>query len=245
MLRELLSRILATLHRRRLEEEFDDEIRGHLEMLEQRFIGRGMDPAEASYAARRQFGGLTQAKQHFRERHGLPAIDILAQDLRHALRQLGQAKGFTASAALTLALGIGASTAVFAVLDRVALRPMSFPGADRLAAVRSLDRRGTPRPTQLSYPDFFDFREQNRVFERLVCYRDAGFTLTESLPAIQVTGGIVAWDLFSMLGVQPELGRGFLAEEEKPGTHVAVLSHGLWKGRFAGDRRNTGKDNPH
>ncbi len=241
MLREALSRILGTLRRRRLDEEFDEEVRRHLEMLEERFIARGMDPAEASYAARRQFGGVTQVKQDLRERRALPAMDVLVQDVRHAFRQLGKAKGFTASAALTLALGIGASTAVFAVLDTVVLRPLPFAEPDRLMAFRSMDRRGTPHPTQLSYPDFFDFRKQNRVFQHLVCYRDAGFTLTDSLPAIQVVGAIVSWDLFPMLGVQTELGRGFLPEEENPGTHVVVLSHGLWKSRFAGDKGILGR----
>jgi hypothetical protein len=124
-------------------------------------------------------------KQDLRERRVLPAMDVLVQDVRHAFRQLGKAKGFTASAALTLALGIGAGTAVFAVLDTVVLRPLPFAEPDRLMAFRSMDRRGTPRPTLLSYPDFFDFRKQNRVFEHLVCYRDSGFTLTDSLPAIQ------------------------------------------------------------
>jgi hypothetical protein len=143
---------------------------------------------------------------------------MLVQDIRHAFRQLGKAKGFTASAALTLALGIGASAAVFAVLDAVVLRPLPFAEADRLMAFRSMDRRGTPHPTQLSYPDFFDFRKQNRVFEHLVCYRDATFTLTDSLPAIQAVGEIVSWDLFALVRVQPELGRAFLAEEETGNT---------------------------
>src|SRR5574341_1172313 len=155
LLREVLSRILGTFRRRRLDEELDEEVRGHLEMLEERFIARGMDPAEAFYAARRQFGGVTQVKQDFRERRALPAIDVLVQDVRHAFRQLGKAKGFTASAALTLALGISAGTAVFAVLDAVVLRPLPYAEPDRLMAFRSVDRRGAPH--HLSYPDFFDF----------------------------------------------------------------------------------------
>jgi predicted permease len=241
MVREALSRILGTFRRRRMDEEFDDEVRDHLEMLQERFISQGMDPAEASYAARRQFGGITQVKQDFRARRALPAIDVLMQDVRHAFRQLAKSKGFTASAALTLALGIGASAAVFAVLDSVVLRPLPFAEADRLMSFRSMDRHGKPRPTQLSYPDFFDFRKHNRVFEHLVCYRDSGFTLTDSLPAVQVAGAIVSWDLFPMLGVNPELGRGFLPEEEEPGTHVVVLSHSLWENRFGGDKEILGR----
>lgn len=233
MLRELLSRIQGSFRRRRLEQEFDDEVRSHLEMLKERFIARGMDPAEAFYAARRQFGGVTQVKQDFRERRAVPAFYVLLEDVRQAFSRLRKAKRFTAAAALTLALGIGAGAAVFAVLDTVVLRPLPYPEPGRLMAFRSVDQRGTPHI--LSYPDFFDFRKHNRVFEHLVCYRDAAFTLTDSLPPIQVAGAIVSWDLFPMLGVQPALGRGFLPEEENPGTHTVLLSHRLWKSRFGGD----------
>ena len=241
MLRTLLSRIRQTFRRRRGEAEFDEELRAHLELLEQRFIAQGMDPTEARYAARRQFGGVTQIREHVRERRALLAVDILAQDLRHAFRGLGKAKGFTASAALTLALGIGAATAVFAVIDAVVLRPLPLSDPDRIAAFRSIDRRGGPHPSQLSYPDFFDFRRQNRVFDHLVSYRDGSFTLTDSQPAVQVAGVIASWDLFPMLGVQPELGRGFVPEEETPGTHAVVLSRGLWKSRFGGDKAILGR----
>ncbi len=234
MLREVFSRILGTLRRRRLDEEFNQEVQAHLDMLAERFVSRGMDPEEASYAARREFGGVAQVKQDQRDRRAL-RFDVLVQDARHAFRQLGKAKGFTASAALTLALGIGASTAVFAVLNAVVLRPLPYAEPDRLMAFRAMDRRGTPHPTSLSYPNFFDFRVQNRVFQHLVCYREAAFTLNDSLPAIQVPGQIVSWDLFRLLGVQPELGRGFLQEDEKPGSHVAVISDALWKSRFGGD----------
>src|SRR5204863_5958938 len=140
-------------------------------------------------------------------RRGLPSVDVLAQDVRHAFRQVGKVKGFTAAAALTLALGIGASAAVFAALDAVVLRPLPFADPDRLMAFRSMDRRGTPSPTQLSYPDFFDFRKQNRGFEHLVCYRDAGFTLIDSLPANEVMGVFVSWYLSLLFGVPPVLCR--------------------------------------
>ena len=241
MLRALLSRIEASFRRRRLDEEFDEEVHGHLEMLAERFIARGMDPVEARYAARRQFGGVTQMKEDLRERRALPPLDVLMQDVRHAIRGLWHAKGFSAAAAVTLALGIGASTAVFAVLDTVVLRPLPFAEPDRLMSFRNIDRRGTPHPTNLSYPGFFDYRARNRVFERLVCYRDAHFTLTDALPAIRVPGEIVSWDLFPLLGVQPEVGRGFLPEEEKAGAHVVVLSYGLWRSRFGGDRGIVGR----
>src|SRR5262245_32929466 len=113
MLRLLVSRICATFRRRRLEEECDEEVESHLDMLAERFIRHGMEPAEAFYAARRQFGGVTQMKEKLRGRRSLPPLSVLVRDLRHGCRQLRKARGFTASAALTLALGIGASTAIF------------------------------------------------------------------------------------------------------------------------------------
>jgi putative ABC transport system permease protein len=178
------------------------------------------------------------------ERRSLPRIDVLVQDFRHACRRLRTSRRFTASAALTLALGIGATTAVFAVLDTVVLRPLPYPESDRLMAFRSLNQTGAPQPAALSYPNFFDFRRENRVFEHLVSYRDAPFTLTDSLPAIPVVGEIVSWDLFPLLGIQPERGRGFRPEEEQPGTHVVVLSHALWTSRFGGDEQIVGKGVP-
>jgi putative ABC transport system permease protein len=234
-MRRMLSRIWGAVRRREVETEIEEEVRGHMEMLAARFVAQGMTPAEAGYAARRQFGGVTQMKEHLREGRALPPLDVLVQDARHAFRQLRTARGFGAAAALTLALGIGASTAVFAVLDAVVLRPLPFAEPDRLMAFRSIDRRGTPHPTSLSYPTFFDFRAQNRVFERLVSYRDSRFTLTDSQPALQVAGEIVSWDLFQVLGVRPELGRGFQPDEEKPGRDAVVLSHRLWQTRFNGD----------
>lgn len=239
MLRVLLWRIRAMFRQYRLDEEFDAEIREHLDMLTERFIRRGTEPADALYAARRQFGGVTQMKQTFRERAGLPQIDVLLREIRLAFRQLRRSTRFTASIAVTLALGIGAATAVFAGLDTVVLRPLPYAEPDQLMAFRTIDRHGALH--QVSYANFFDFREQNRTFEHLVSYRDAPFTLTDFTPAVPVVGEIVSWDLFPLLGIQPERGRGFRPEEEQPGTHVVVLSHALWITRFGADEGIIGK----
>src|SRR3954465_15429671 len=126
MLRVLLSRIRATFRNRSADEDIDDELRAHLDMLQERFSRRGMEPKEAFYAARRQLGGLTQLQQELRDRRGLPVIDLMRRDIRQAIRRLGRSKPFTACAALTLALGIGATTAVFAVLDALVLKPLPY-----------------------------------------------------------------------------------------------------------------------
>jgi putative ABC transport system permease protein len=241
MFRTWWSRVAGSIGRDAQDDEFDDEAREHLKLLTDRFAARGLTPEEARYAAQRQFGRVIRIKEDLRARRALPGLDAIARDVRHSARQLRRTPWFTLAAALTLALGIGASTAVFAVLDMVVLRPLPYADSARLMAFRSIDRRGTPHPTSLSYPTFFDFRAGTRVFDRLVCYRGARFTLTDSMPAVQVSGAIVSWDLFPLLGVQPALGRGFVKDEEKPGVHVAVLAHRLWQSRFASDAQIVGK----
>jgi predicted permease len=241
MLRMLFSRILGTIRRQRVDEEFDAEIRAHLEMLTDRFIARGMSPDEARCAGLKQFGGVTQVKEDWRDQHSLPQLDVLAREIRHAFRQLWKAKWFTASATLTIGLGIGATTAVFSIIDAVLLRPLPFAAPDRLVAFGASDEQGAPRPAPFSYPEVSDFRLGTRVFDSLLSYRDSRFTLTDSLPAADVLGEIVSWNLFSVLGVQPELGRGFLLEEETSGRPVVILSHSLWMSRFHADREILGR----
>jgi predicted permease len=241
-LRRLLSRIRGTLGRHKAEQDLAREFDEHFELLTERFIQRGMSAEEARYAARRQFGGVAQLRENLRERGSLPQFEILSRDTRYAFRQLWNAPAFTIAAVLTLALGIGANTVVFAVVDAVVLRALPYPEAHRLMAFASWDTgHGAPRLDDLSYPNFFDFRSANRVFEHLVCYRDSEFAIAGTSQAIHVDGEIVSWDLFDALGVPPELGRGFLAEEEKAGTHVAVLGHELWQRQFGGDPSIVGR----
>jgi putative ABC transport system permease protein len=168
-------------------------------------------------------------------------MNSLVQDIRYGLRMLAKNPGFMAAAVLTLALGVGAITAVFSVVNTVLLKPLPYAEPDRLVTVESMWTRGTPVPNPLSYPDFFDFRAQNHVFEHLVTSRDTSLALTGVGTPIQLDGEMVTWDLFPALGIQPQLGRGFLQSEEAAGTHVVVLSHALWQSQFGGDRGMVGR----
>ncbi|HEV3042123.1 MAG TPA: ABC transporter permease [Candidatus Angelobacter sp.] len=170
-------------------------------------------------------------------------MSTLLQDLRYAWRMLRKSPSFTAIAVITLALGIGANTAIFSVVDAVMLRPLPYPQPDRLMFVTemALQRDGTLIEGPTSYPDFFDWRTGNHVFEAMASYHSDDFTLIGSGDPIHVTGETVSSEFFSVLRVPPMLGRGFWAEEEKPGTRVVVLSHDLWQSAFAGDRNVVGR----
>src|SRR5215470_12185543 len=167
-------------------------------------------------------------------------MNTLFQDLRYALRQLRKNPGFTLVAVLTLALGIGANTAVFSVVDAVMLRPLPYQQPERLIEAQSINTH-SPQPTAISYPDFFDWRSQNHTLEHLVSYHDYDFTLTGLERPVQVDAEVVSWDFLPTLGVQPELGRGFAADEEKGGNRVVLISHALWASQFALDKSIVGQ----
>ncbi|MGH9357930.1 MAG: ABC transporter permease, partial [Terriglobia bacterium] len=157
-------------------------------------------------------------------------MGTIIQDVKFGLRMLARNPGFTAVAIITLALGIGANTTIFSVVNAVLLSPLQFSQPDQLVTIR-------PRLKQIgsfavSYPNFFDWRAQNHVFSHIAAYRGNDFTLTGIGDAVNLPGEIVTWDLFQLLGVRPLLGRGFLPQEEKAGSHVVVLSYKLWQSRF-------------
>ena len=167
-------------------------------------------------------------------------MSSLLQDVRYALRQLRKNLGFTGVAVLTLALGIGANTAVFSVVDAVMLRPLPYHQPERLIEAQSINTHN-PQPSAISYPDFFDWRSQNHTLDHLVSYHDNEFTLTGLDRPIQVDAEIVSWDFLPALGASPELGRGFTAEEEKGGNRVVLISHALWASQFASDKAIVGQ----
>src|SRR5258708_18666437 len=168
------------------------------------------------------------------------------QNLRYAFRVLGKQPLFTAIVVLTFALGIGANTAVFSVVNAVLLRPLPFHNPQNLVALGEFDTREKADPgtdiESISYLDYVDWRAQTSVFERVAVYTNQSVsTLTDGNEALHVQGEAVSADLFPLLGVQPMLGRTFLPNEDEPGNHVVILSHQLWQRRFGADRGIIGK----
>ena len=168
------------------------------------------------------------------------------QNLRYAFRVLGKQPLFTAIVILTFALGIGANTAVFSVLNAVLLRPLPFREPQNLVALGEYDVRERTAPgteiNSISYLDYVDWRAQNQVFERVAVYTNQSVsTLTDGSEATHIQGEAVSADLFALLGIQPILGRAFLPREDEPGNHIVILSHGLWQRRFGADRSVIGK----
>jgi predicted permease len=169
-------------------------------------------------------------------------MGTLLQDVRYGLRRLSHSPGFTIVAVLTLALGIGANTAIFSVIDTVLLRPLPFPQSSRLVSARAVDtvRGGIPL-NSASYPDFFDWRSENQVFSGMTAFHDSDFTLTGIPQPTHLTGEMVTADFFTTLGVRPEIGRAFRPEEEKAGHEVVMLSHRLWRTVFHDDPKIVGR----
>jgi len=166
----------------------------------------------------------------------------LAQDLRYALRQLRKSPAFTTVAVLTLALGIGANTAIFSVIDAVLLRPLPFHNASRLVVVKTTEP-GRRDDIGVSYPAFLDWRSRNRVFEALSAYRTDDFTLTGRSEPAHVTGAVVSANTLSLLGVAPALGRDFTSDEDAPSANgrPVILSYSLWQERFSSDQNILGQ----
>ena len=164
-------------------------------------------------------------------------METLIQDIKFGLRMLLKSPSMSIVATIALALGIGAKTAIFSVVNAVLLRPLPYPNPDSLVELYETNlQRGTIRGSH-SYPNFFDIRSQNTVFERVSTYRSADFIMTGRGEPVRLQGAVVTADLFPLLGVAPSLGRTFVPDEDKPSDtgRVVVLSHRLFQNRFAGD----------
>ena len=235
MLSEYWRRLLFLFKRRQLDRDLEEEMRFHLEM---------QSAAVGSAEARRRFGNATLWREDTRAARGWSALESWIDDVRYALRGLRKNPGFTAVAVLTLALGIGAGTAVFAVVNAVLLRPLPFAEPNRLAMVWQTSAVLGIREFMVPLEDFHEWQRQSRTFEQLVAYRNASGILTIDGERSIVPGSGVSSGFFQALGVQPILGRVFVPEEERTGGPAAVLlSHRLWQ-KLGGDRAIAGKTIP-
>lgn len=230
-MRKLLSRMFSFFFRRRLDAQLDDEVEFHLEMLAQQHMKNGMSGSDARAAARRAFGGVIQMKEEYRAQRGLPLVETLMQDVRYGIRTLARTPGFTLAALLTLALGIGANSAIFSVVNAVLLQPIPYEGADRIV---EMYRGG--HSNRHSFSRYAFFREHMTSFDALAAWRLTSFNLVAGDQAEYVSGSAVSHEYFRVIGGRPLHGRTFEAAEDVPnGPDVVILRHELWQRVFAGD----------
>jgi putative ABC transport system permease protein len=228
--------------RKRMIEELNRDISDHIDRETEDNIQRGMSPQEARYAAMRKFGNVTRVAEETREVWSSVWLEQLLQDTRLGLRRLRKSPGFTILAILTLALGIGASTSIFSVVNAVLLGPLPYKDLGRLAMIWGTNTRRGVDKTPVSPGDYFEWKQKNTVFQDMASSHDNQVTLTGAGNPQFLIGYDFSANYFSILGVSPQLGRTFTPEEDRPGgPKVVVLSDKLWRGTFHADQQILGK----
>ena len=234
-----VKKLSILLGRRRFHAELDEEMAFHREQEEREFIVEGMTPEAARYAAMRQFGNQTRLKERSHEVVGFK-LETVVQDFRFALRQLRKNPGFAVTAILILALGVGASVAIFAFVDAALIKPLPYPNPTRLVEVTeslALFPRGN-----LSYPDYVDWKRMNTVFSSMDVFTARRYEFNTASGTESVHGLLVSAGFFGTLGVRPMLGRDFRPDEDAPGASpVVMLRYGAWQRRFGGRRDVVGQ----
>ncbi|HYV61993.1 MAG TPA: ABC transporter permease, partial [Bryobacteraceae bacterium] len=233
----------------RTERELDEEIQSHLEIEIQANLARGLSPDEARYAALRRLGNRTYVKESAREGDPLFSIETFARDVLYGVRNLRRNPGFTVAAVVSLALGIGANTLIFSLLDSTFLKPLAFPDPDRLAVIWTVPVENPDQPSTASISTYFAFRDRATSFESVGAYNGAACGVgtlgaeQDGAPAERILGQTLSPSLFRSLGVKPLMGRTFDDDEDQVDNvaPVVVISHGMWQRRFAGDPAIVGK----
>ena len=242
MLNDLMFRLRALFRREAVEAEMDEELRSHFEKQVEKLVASGLSREEAVRRARLEFGGHEQLKEECRDARGVSVIETIFQDVRYAMRMLRNSPGFAAVAILTLALGIGANTAIFSVIDSVLLRPLPYTDPAGLVMVWENNSQHPNPHNTVSPPDFLDWQSRNNSFAGMAAIFDERDNLTGNGLPQEVIVQDVSANFFSVLGVNPILGPGFRAENGEAGhDKVVILSYGFWKERFAGDSGIIGK----
>lgn len=234
-MRVLASRFLGLFRRKHFDHAMDEEFQSHLEMLADRFVSQGMAKSEALLAAKRQFGGVTQIKEQLRERNSIAFLDSLWADARYALRQMRKSPAFAATAVLTLALGIGANTAIFTLIDALMLRMLPVERPQELYQVEWLRPQGGQPATSLTNALWENLRGRQDVLSSVASWGQQEFNLATG-GAIQRANGVwVSGEYFGMLGVAPAVGRLITTADDQPGcAGVAVLSYDFWQWHYGG-----------
>jgi putative ABC transport system permease protein len=239
-LRILLSRLRGLGRSRQNDRDLDDEISSHLAEATEEYVRQGLSLEEARRAARRSFGGVTQAKEVYREVRSFMWLEDLGRDLRHALRTLRKSPAFTTAAAATLALAIGANTAMFSVVNAVLLRPLPYRSPEQLAMLWTEDPTQNFREGRSALWDVEQWRSQSQSFADLATFDAVSRTLTGAEGAEQVVGAAISPNLLSLLGIQPALGRSFSTDEAEQRHRLVLISHRFWQARFAGSHAAVG-----
>ena len=243
--RIVLSRCGALLQRRKLDADLDEELRAHIDLAVEENVKRGMNAQDARRVALREFGGMTQMKEAYRVQRGLPRLEEAVRAVRYAIRQLRKSPGFAMTAILTLALGIGAATSVFSVVDAVILKPLALRDPDKLVVMREVvgehgnDRSADP----VSYRHYARLRHDSNTLEDAAIFMQRGLSVSETGDHPAIVGSVVASpNLLRVLGVQPMLGRDLVDSDGAKGAPtVAVLSYEGWQSFFGGDPKVVGK----
>jgi len=242
MLSDLRLRLRSLFHRDAVKSELSDELRFHSEQQVEKLVASGVPLDEARRRTRLAIGTHDHVHEEFRDASGVRFFETLMQDLHFAFRMLRKAPAFTATAILTLALGIGANTAIFSVLDAVVLRPLPFPSPNRLVHLTGKFSMGDQ--AGISPPDYVDYRAANHTFEQLAVlnYEDGISNLAGQGKPEQVAVSLASWNLFDALGIAPAVGRSFVpADEQSTIPQVAILGNSIWRSHFGADPKIIGK----
>ena len=240
-LQQIIVRLRSIIHREEFEAELDDEIRFHIDMQTEQLVKEGMSPQQARAKAMRAFGGVEQFKEGTRDVRGVVLMETIWQDIRYGFRMLGHSPAFTIVAVVTLALGIGANTAIFSVMNSVLLRPLPYPGAGQIVMLWQANPTLGYEEDQVAVADLHSWQVESQLFSRFgFVVNDAPGTRNHVFhrddQAERIRGRFASGGLFEVLGVPPLIGRVIQDDEyEKGAKRVAVLSHAFWQRAFNGD----------
>ncbi len=240
ILADLLFRARSLFRRNTVESELASELEFHVSRQEEKYLASGMDRAEAHRRARLDFGGIDPVKEQCRQARGVDLIETFWLDIRYGVRVLRKSPGFATAALLTLALGIGANTAIFSIVYGTLLRPLPYQDSSGLVILNET----TPKvgSVSVSYLNFLDWRAQTRTFSQMAAVHSLEFSLAGAGEPENVTGLAVSSDFLSLLGVRPIIGRDFSQSEDQAGTApIVLLSYPIWQSHFGGDVNAIGR----